>query len=187
MVNEPFPIDLSDPADIVAKMPEIRRLYSQKRQELKALGEQVELLGRLVGEKPAARPSKSGQATKRKVRRPSKAGQNAPAQDRVVAGLERANRPMGPASLYRFMIEEGMKVPKDSNALGSNLWSAWKAARIMKAPNGVYTLLDGSGKTEHDHPITDYDAAAENGFPVPSAPVLRPNSGVIVGHSGGQS
>ena len=75
---------------------------------------------------------------------------------------------MGPTSLFKFMVAKGMDAPKDANALGSNLWSAWKAGRIMKAPNGVYTLLDDSGRTEHDHPINDYDEVGAQGFPTPS-------------------
>jgi hypothetical protein len=42
-----------------------------------------------------------------------------------------------------------------------------EAGRIMKAPNGVYTPLDGSSKTEHDHPLTDCYFASEQGLPVP--------------------
>jgi hypothetical protein len=40
-----------------------------------------------------------------------------------------------------------------------------RSGRIMRAPNGVYTPLDGSGKTEWDRPLTDY--AAEQGCPIP--------------------
>jgi hypothetical protein len=65
------------------------------------------------------------------------------------------------------MVERGMEVPKDAGVLGTNLWDAWKAGRIMKAPNGVYTPLDGSGNTEWDRPLTDYYYAAEQGFPIP--------------------
>jgi hypothetical protein len=152
-------IDLADPADIRAKRAEIKRLYSEKRKELKAaeesvksLEEQVDLLARLTGDSPGRRGMT--------VRVRTRAGQNAPGQDRAVAALERANRPMGPTSLHRFMIAEGMDAPKDANTLGSNLWQAWKAGRIMKAPNGVYTPLDDSGRTEWDRPLTDYDWAA---------------------------
>ena len=74
---------------------------------------------------------------------------------------------MGPTSLHKFMLANDMDAPKDANTLGSNLWQAWKAARIMKAPNGVYTPLDGSGRTEWDRPLTDYDWAAAN---MPDAP-----------------
>jgi hypothetical protein len=67
------------------------------------------------------------------------------------------------------MTERGMDVPKDAGVLGTNLWDAWKAGRIMRAPNGVYTPLDGSGSTEWDRPLTDYYYAAERGFPVPGS------------------
>jgi len=69
-----------------------------------------------------------------------------------VQALELASRALGgtavgPTSLYRFMEERGIDVPKDAGLLGTNLWDAWKAGRIMRAaPNGVYTPLDGSGK-----------------------------------------
>jgi hypothetical protein len=159
-------INLADPADIRAKRAEIKRLYSEKRKELKAateslkaLQEQVDLLARLTGDAAGKRLSV--------IPSVNRAGQNAPGQDRAVAALERAKRPMGPTSLHKFMLAEGMDAPKDANTLGSNLWQAWKAGRIMKAPNGVYTPLDGSGQTEWDRPLTDYDWAAEN---MPEAP-----------------
>ncbi len=69
----------------------------------------------------------------------------------------------------KFMVEQGMEVPNDAGVLGTNLWDAWKAGRIMRAPNGVYTPLDGSGKTEWDRPFTDYYYAAEQGFPTPGS------------------
>jgi hypothetical protein len=164
-----FQINLADPDEIRAKMPDIRRLYNEKRQALKALTEQVELLGRLVGDRPASRQSTASQSSST-ASSGSKAGQNAPAQDRAVQALEYAGRPMGPASLYRYMVENGMEVPKNANVLGSNLWSAWKAGRIMRAPNGVYTPLDGSGRSEWDRPLTDYDYAAAIGMPTPQGP-----------------
>jgi hypothetical protein len=159
-------IDLTDPDDIRAKLPEIRRLYDEKRLELDTLTGQIELLGRLLGEKPIGKPG-SSVSRSRKSRSPSRAGQNAPGQERAVRALEAAKLPAGPTSLYRFMVEKGLDAPKDANALGSNLWSAWKAHKIMKAPNGVYSLLDGSGRFEHDQPITDYLLAAQQGMPVP--------------------
>jgi hypothetical protein len=76
------------------------------------------------------------------------------------------------------MLAAGMDVPKDANAIGSNLWSAWKAGRIMKAPNGVYTLLDGSGRTEHDHPIAGDDEVETADFPSSSG--LPPNGGAAL-------
>ena len=50
--------------------------------------------------------------------------------------LEKAGRPMGPTSLYNFMVEQGMDLPDNANALGANLWAAAKAGRIVKTPNG---------------------------------------------------
>jgi hypothetical protein len=76
---------------------------------------------------------------------------------------------VGPTSLYKFMVERGLEVPKDAGLLGTNLWDAWKAGRIMRAPNGVYTPLDGSGNSEWDRPLTDYYYAAEQGFPIPAS------------------
>ena len=67
------------------------------------------------------------------------------------------------------MLEKGLEAPKDAGLLGTNLHDAWKAGRIMRAPNGVYTPLDGSGNLEWDRPLTDYYYAAEMGFPIPSA------------------
>lgn len=172
MDEKGFMLDLADPADIRAKKADIRRLYVEKRREMKAMGaelkalkQQVDLLARLIGE-----PDTKEQVEKSRANR---AGQNAPGQDRAVAALERAGRPMGPTSLHKFMLAEGLDAPKDANILGSNLWQAWKAERVMKAPNGVYTPLDGSGRTEWDRPLTDYDWAAENmpDAPAPAGPI----------------
>jgi hypothetical protein len=93
------------------------------------------------------------------------------AQDHAVQALEQAYKELGgtalgPTSLYKHMVKRGIKVPNNPAALGTNLWDAWKAGRIMRAPNGVYTPLDGSGNTEWDRPLTDYYYAAEQGFPV---------------------
>jgi hypothetical protein len=175
---EPFNVDLANPDEIQSKMPEIKQLYAERREALKALENQVELLRRLVGEKPpsAATASGASRARAKKAARPKRAGINAPSQDRAVKGLEHAGRPMGPTTLYRYMVANNLDVPKDANALGSNLWSAWRAGRIMKATNGVYQPLDGSGETTVDGPLTDYDFAAEQGFPVP-AQLPHSNSG----------
>jgi hypothetical protein len=74
---------------------------------------------------------------------------------------------MGPTSLYKFMIANKLDAPKDAGVLGANLWDAWKAGRIMRAPNGVYTPLDGTGRIEWDRPLADYYYAAEQGLPTP--------------------
>jgi hypothetical protein len=172
-----FNIDLANPDEIQARMPELKQFYAEQRTALKTLEGQVELLRRLVGDKPQA-ASKSTGATRtrtKKAARP-KRGVKAPGQDRAVNALEHAGRPMGPTTLHRYMIANGLDAPKDANALGSNLWSAWKAGRIMKASNGVYQPLDGSGETTIDGPLTDYDFAAEQGLPVP-AQLPHANSG----------
>jgi len=164
MPKERLPINVLDPKDVAAKMPQIKELLAAKREELEALTEQVAFLERVVG--PAVAPE-------RRAKRSLPAGslvkvrnqKIAPAQDRAVQALEKAGRPMGPTSLYNFMVEQGMDLPDNANALGANLWAAAKAGRIVKTPNGVYAALGAPT----DRPLTDYDAAAENGFPVPSA------------------
>lgn len=166
MPKDRFPINVLDPKDVAAKMPAMKELLDAKRQELEALAEQVAFLERIVGTEP--RPAKrSGIAMVsgggRVVAHGSKA---APAQDRAVHALEKVGRPMGPTSLYEYMVAEGMDVPDNPNTLGANLWAAARAGRIVKAPNGVYALL---GAPE-GQPLTDYDAAAANGFPVPARP-----------------
>lgn len=166
---ETFNVDLANPVEIQAKMPEIKQFYAERREALKALEGQVELLRRIIGEKPSPGASSTPARSRPKKAR-QKRGMNAPGQDRAVKALEHANRPMGPTTLFKYMGINGLDAPKDANALGSNLWSAWKAGRIMKASNGVYQPLDGSGKTTIDGPLTDYDFAAEQGFPTP-APV----------------
>ncbi len=168
-------VDLRNPEEVAAKMPELVDLYEEKLREQKALNEQLEFLRRLIGQASGiscARMYTSGQAHDRPPE-PARRRRASPAQDRAVQALERASNEVagtavGPTSLYKFMVETGMEIPKDAGVLGTNLWDAWKAGRIMKAPNGVYTPLDGSGNTEWDRPLTDYYYAAEQGFPVPN-------------------
>lgn len=140
-------------------MPEIERIHEEKVQERNLLNSQIELLSRLIG--GAASHRAGGQASPPRRRRV------APAQERAVDALERAPFPMSPASLYKFMVDTDLEAPKSSSLLGVNLYDAWKAGRVMRAPNGVYAPLDGTGKTDIDHPIADYYVAAEHGFPVP--------------------
>jgi hypothetical protein len=45
-----FNIDLSNPAEVAAKMPVLRRLYEDTLRERDALNVQIELLRRLVGD-----------------------------------------------------------------------------------------------------------------------------------------
>jgi hypothetical protein len=169
-----FKVDLSNPDEVAAKMPQLLALYEDKLREQKTLNEQVELLRRLVGHSTGVSRGRV-QVSEQSYDEPSEPVRRrraAPAQDRAVQALEQAANALGgtavgPTSLYKFMIERRMEAPKDAGVLGTNLWDAWKAGRIMRAPNGVYTPLDGSGTTEWDRPLTDYYYAAEQGFPIP--------------------
>lgn len=169
MAKDRVPVNLADPKDIRAKMPDIKKLLANAKQELDALKEQVEMLTRIVGEEPAApvsvEVSGGGSATVsgRKTPKPKGSPKAAPAQDRAIRALERAGRPMGPASLFRFMEAEGIEMPATLNRLNATLWAAAKAGRVVKAPNGVYAPLG----TPTDRPLTNYDAARANGMPVP--------------------
>jgi hypothetical protein len=170
-----FNVDLSNPEEVAAKMPQLLRLYEEKLREQKTLNEQVELLRRLVGHASGISRGRIQASTQGhdEPSDPPRRRRVAPAQDRAVDALKQASDALGgtavgPTSLYKFMVEQGMEV-KDASVLGTNLWDAWKAGRIMRAPNGVYTPLDGSGKTEWDRPLTDYYFAAEQGFPIPGS------------------
>jgi len=170
MAKDRVPVNLADPNDIRAKMPEITRLLANARQELDALKEQVEMLTRIVGEKPAETGtvaiSREGspKTPSRKARKQPRARKAAPSQERAVAALAAAGRPMGPASLYRFMEAQGMDRPRNVAALNSILWAAEKAGRVRKTPNGVYVPPG----FPTDRPLTDYDEAAHKGMPVPA-------------------
>ena len=171
-----YNVDLSNPEEVAAKMPQLLALYEEKLGEQKTLNEQLEFLRRLVGHASAVsrgRVQASEQAQEDGPPQQPRRRRAAPAQDRAVQALEQAANALGgtavgPTSLYKFMVERGIEV-KDAGVLGTNLWDAWKAGRIMRAPNGVYTPLDGSGNTEWDRPLTDYYYAAEQGFPVPGS------------------
>jgi hypothetical protein len=177
MPKDRFPVNVLDPNDVAAKMPQLRELLAVKRQEQETLNEQVALLERIVG--PDAMPEQRGSVAVASASGggavTARARKTAPAQDRAVQALERAGRPMGPTSLYRFMRDEGGDdLPGDANTLGSNLYAAAKAGRIVKAPNGVYAPLG----FPTDRPLTDYDFAAQNGMPVPSKfPSIEGNPG----------
>jgi hypothetical protein len=170
MTPDDLNIDLSNPEEVAAKMPQLQRLYEEKLQEQKQLNQQVELLRRLVGH-PAGLSRRSVRATADRPAPPARR-RVAPAQDRAVAALERAydelgGTAMGPTSLFKFMEERGMETPNNPATLGTNLYDAWKAGHIRRATNGVYVPLDGSGETDLDRPLTDYYYAAEQGFPTP--------------------
>jgi hypothetical protein len=171
-----FKVDISNPEEVAAKMPQLLALYEQKLREQKTLNEQVELLRRLVGHASMVSRGNvhASEQDPDRLSDPPRRRRAAPAQDRAVQALEQAYKELGgtalgPTSLYKYIVERGMEVPKNPAALGTNLWDAWKAGRIMRAPNGVYTPLDGSGKTEWDRPLTDYYYAGERGFPIPGS------------------
>jgi hypothetical protein len=170
-----FKLDLSNPEEVAARMPELQRLFEEKLREQAKLNEQVELLRRLVSQASAiSRGGVRSSGHPEAEPRPPRRRRASPAQDRAVQALEQAaaalgGTAVGPTSLFNFMKQRGMQVPRDASVLGTNLWDAWRAGRIMRAPNGVYTPLDGSGTTEWDRPLTDYYYAAERGFPVPGS------------------
>jgi hypothetical protein len=90
---------------------------------------------------------------------------------RVVGALADASNALsgtavGASSLHRLMTERGMEVPKNPGVLEAILRRAWTGGLIMRATNGVYTPLDGSGRTEWGRPLSDYYVAADHGFPL---------------------
>jgi hypothetical protein len=170
-----FDFDIHDPRAVAAHVPELEALLAEKLAELEQTTADIEHLrdliqlggglSRVSGQRVAA----SGGVRRRRA---------SPAQDRAVHALEQASAALagtavGPTSLYRYMVENGMDVPKDATVLGTNLWDAWRAGRIRRAPNGVYLPLDNSGRTEVDYPLTDYYYAAEQGLPVPAQPMRQ--------------
>jgi hypothetical protein len=172
-----FNIDFSNPDEVAAKLPELRRLYETKLAEQLALNDYVEHLRRLLGFASGVsrgRPQQ-GEQVQTAESEPQRRRRAAPAQDRAVRALAAASAELGgsalgPTSLYKWMREKGMETPKDAGLLGTNLHDAWRAGRIMRAPNGVYTPLDGTGELKWDRPLTDYYYAAEMGFPPRSWP-----------------
>lgn len=145
--REHLSVDLANPEDIRAKLPEARSLYVSKRKALDEMqaevdrwGDLVNMLARMVGEPPVAKEAEKG--------RRSSGGKKSPGQDRAVAGLEAAGQPMGPAKLFRFMLSRDMDVPTNANALGAALWSAANAGRVKKTPDGLYAPLGWSGQAE---------------------------------------
>jgi hypothetical protein len=161
-------LNLADPQEVRAKMPEIRALLAEARQELRALEDQVELLARIVGENPPAslvRETSRGRSAPGRGRKPPKRRQTqkaAPSQERAVQALERAGCPMGPADLFRFMEARGMDRPTTVSALNALLWAASKKGRVVKAPGNVY------------EPPGGFPAHAANGMAV-SAQLPGPN------------
>jgi hypothetical protein len=172
-----FALDISDSQAVGAHLPELRSALAAKLGERDQLSVEIQQLQDLirVGEGLSRRGGRI--AASPGLRQPRRR-REAPAQDRAVRALEQASADLagtavGPTSLYKYMVERGMPVPKDATVLGTNLWDAWRAGRIRRATNGVYLPLDHTGATEVDYPLTDYYYAAEQGLPVPSRPRQR--------------
>jgi hypothetical protein len=171
-------IDISNPTSVAAQLPELEKLYEEKVKEQQELTRVLEYLRRLLGyasgvSRGPVAPTTTPMSHALEGQRRRRA---APAQQRAVQALEQASAELGgsalgPTSLYKFMIEKGLDAPKDAGLLGTNLHDAWQAGRVMRAPNGVYTPLDGTGRREWDRPLTDYFYAAEIGFPIPAGPI----------------
>jgi len=171
-----FDFDIRDPQAVAAHLPELQALLAAKLAEREQMTADIEHLRDLIrlggglsrGTGQRVPPESRG-ARRRRA---------SPAQDRAVHALEQASAALagtavGPTSLYKYMVGHGMDVPKDATVLGTNLWDAWRAGRIRRAPNGVYLPLDNTGRTDFDYPLTDYYYAAEQGLPVPSQPARR--------------
>ncbi len=149
MPKDRVSVNLADPKDIRAKMPELTRLLATARQELGALKEQVAILTRIVGDDDVAitdiAVSGAGSATAEGQKMPTRqrARKAAPAQERAVEALERAGSPMGPAALFKFMEANELERPRDVTALNAVLWAAAKAGRVEKAPGNTYAPAGG--------------------------------------------
>jgi hypothetical protein len=155
-------VNLTSQEDIRAKLPEARRIYKAKADALRALRREVEnwtklveLLAQLAGEPDTVETPDGGADTTRAQTRATK--KESPAQDRAIAALQRAGKPMGPTALYRFMEHQDLQLPKNPNALGAALWNAMENGRLKKTPLGLYALLEW----ETDQP--ELEDASRNG------------------------
>lgn len=151
----PLQVDLASREDIREKLPEARRILEAKQEALEEAQREVrewslvvQLLAHLAGEQvnvfvdPSAGTGFALGNVSRMLGESRGAVKDAPAQDRAIAGLERAGQPMGPTALYRFMQNAKLEVPTNANALGAALWNAFKSGRVKKTPDGLYALLD---------------------------------------------
>jgi hypothetical protein len=168
-----FDFDTRDPQAVASHLPELEDLLVSKLTEHEQLTATIEELRQLItiGSGLSRAGGRVAISESLGVRR----RRASPAQDRAVHALKLASEALagtavGPTSLYRYMVENGMDVPRDPTVLGTNLWDAWQAGRIRRAPNGVYLPLDHTGRTEVDYPLTDYYYAAEQGLPLPTKP-----------------
>jgi hypothetical protein len=98
-------VNLTSQDDIRAKLPEARRIYRAKidalrvlRREVENWAKLVELLAQLAGEPETVEAPDGGTDTTRAQTRATK--KESPAQDRAIAALHRAGKPMGPTALY---------------------------------------------------------------------------------------
>jgi hypothetical protein len=149
-------IDISNPADIRRRLPAVRSLRTEKIESLKGLAEEIDALGKLIESLEAMAGEENGEADIGAAAPPSRG--KAPARQVAIEALRLAGRPMGPRDLYRFMQEQDMPVPANSNALGATLWTAAKAGAINRIDRRYSAL-----------PITDYSKLpTDTPFPVPA-------------------
>jgi hypothetical protein len=168
--------DTSEPHEPARHLPELRAALAAKQAERDQVSEDIRHLEEfiLIGEGVSRRNGCSSVARAERPRR----RRASPAQDRAVDALEQASAELagtavGPTSLHKYMVDHGLDAPKDATVLGTNLWDAWRAKRIRRAPNGVYLPLDNTGRTEVDYPLTDYYYAVEQGLSGPGRPGRR--------------
>jgi hypothetical protein len=171
-----FCFDTDDSHALAQHLPELRAALSAKQAERDRVREDIRDLEELIliGEGLSRRNGRSLLAKSEPPRR----RRASPAQDRAVEALKQASTALsgtavGPTSLYKYMVKHGLDAPKDATVLGTNLWDAWRAGRIRRAPNGVYLPLDKTGRTDIDRPLTDYYYAIEQGMSGPARPGRR--------------
>lgn len=202
--TEQLHVNLTSQDDIRAKLPEAKRIFAAKQEALRDLRREVanwasliDSLALLVGEPGVGQPETGRYriATgSRIVGRPYGGGEavplrtpahkESPAQDRAIAGLERAGEPMGPTALYRFMESQDLQVPKNPNALGAALWNAAENGRIKRTGEGLYALLEWDtdqpelqDASPNDSVVESDAGPSENGASQPLSPAGQPQEG----------
>jgi hypothetical protein len=171
----------SDPHDSNPQGPSsglkgLRAALAEKQAEYEQLRAEIHRLEELILTAEGV-SRRNGRASVTRFEKPRKR-RASPAQDRAVNALKQASAALagtavGPTSLHKYMVENGLDAPNEAAALGTNLWDAWRAGRIRRAPNGVYLPLDRTGRTEVDYPLTDYYYAMEQGMCGPARPGRR--------------
>jgi hypothetical protein len=171
-----FDAYIGDLRGLSSHLLELRAALSAKQAERDQINEEIRRLEELIltAEGVSRRNGRTSTTRSDQPRR----RRASPAQDRAVEALKRASAALagtavGPTSLHKYMLENGLEAPKDATALGTNLWDAWRAGRIRRAPNSVYLPLDNTGRTEVDYPLTDYYYAIEQGMSGPARPGRR--------------